>query len=191
MEATTGIVWHGAEELRPMLMPIDTLSPAPFNVRQGDIPLIADSLRRFGQLKPIVLDDEGMILAGNNVYRASIELLGWTHLSAVTADGMSEDDRLLFLLADNHASDNARLVPEASQQVQTYLLQRAAVSDDEYAALFRGAAEALGRAASRAVAPVFAVVDPDGMAVEFRCASCSYEFSGGEHVDESLTVDDA
>lgn len=164
-----------------MLMPIETLTPAPFNMRQGDIPVIADSLRRFGQLKPLVLDDDGMILAGNNVFRAAIEMLGWSHLACVTADRMSEEDRLLFLIADNHASDSARLNPEASLQVQRYLLQRAGTADDEYAALFRNAADALSRAASRAESPDHAaVIDVDGLEVDFCCPACSYEWSGGE-----------
>lgn len=187
MSATeTSTVWHGAEELRPMLMPVETLTPAPFNVRQGDIPLIADSLRRFGQLKPVVLDDEGMVLAGNNVLRAAIELLGWTHLAAVTADNMSEDDRLLFLLADNHASDNAKLVPESSHQVQIYLLQRAEAANDEYAALFRGAADALNRAALRAQSPGHApIIDIQGLDIQRHCIhdDCRYEWNGGEGGD--------
>lgn len=181
---TKATLWRGAEELRPMLMPVETLNPAPFNIRQGDIPVIADSLRRFGQLKPIVLDDEGTILAGNNVYRAAIELLGWSHLAAVTADRMSEDDRLLFMVADNHASDSARLNPEASKQVHTYLLLQAETADDEYAALFRGAADAIAKAASRADSPGHAaVVDIDGLPIEFCCTSCGYEWSGGQSSD--------
>lgn len=180
MTQTASATWTGAEELRPLLMPIETLTPAPFNMRQGDTPRIAESLRRYGQNTPIVLSRDGQILKGNNVHRAAVELLGWTHLAAVTADHLEDEDALLYLIADNDASDNSKLSPEAASQVQRHLLLQAETASDELAAVYRSAAEALAKAASRATAPEFQIVDPDGMTVEYCCAECRYEWSGGE-----------
>lgn len=180
MNAT--IVWEGPAELRDTLVPVEGVSPAPFNVRRGDLMTIADSMRRFGQFKPIVTDAEGTILAGNNVYLAAVELLGWSHVAAVERDGLSDDEKMLLLLADNQAHEVGRVDPSSASTVRAWLLARADSdeTDDETAAQLRLAAERLEKAASRAESSEFRVIGPDGVPVDFCCESCGYEFSGGQ-----------
>lgn len=53
------------------------------NPRKGNVDLIADSLTRYGQYKPITVNaNTGEILAGNHTYQAA-EKLGWSYIDVV------------------------------------------------------------------------------------------------------------
>lgn len=101
-----------ADELRDHLRPLDDLILLPGNPRKGDVSKIADSLARFGQLKPIVVDNDGVILAGNHTYQAA-RMLGWSQVAAVTASELEGAERSAFALADNRLSDLATYEDEA------------------------------------------------------------------------------
>jgi hypothetical protein len=173
----TTIVWNGAAELRDSLAPVEGLNPAPFNVRRGDLQVIGDSLRRFGQFKPIVTAEDGTILAGNNVYLCAVELMGWSHVAVVEIDGLSDDDKMLLLLADNQSHDVGKVDPDSALTVRSWLRARAdsAEVSDETGALLRAAADLLERDAHRAEGREFGVIDGD-LLVECRCGNCGYEF---------------
>lgn len=94
-----------APELETHLRPIGTLIPLPDNARQGDVGAISQSLERFGQLKPIVVDSDGVILAGNHTYAAAVAL-GWTEI-AVVESSLEGQEKSAFALADNRLSDLA------------------------------------------------------------------------------------
>lgn len=100
------IVWEGAEALRPFLVPIDTLEPFPGNPRQGDVAAVRASLRRFGQVKPLLLDAAlgTRIVAGHHVRLAAQEE-GWTHIAAIPNKFADEEEARAYLLADNRTSD--------------------------------------------------------------------------------------
>src|SRR5450432_1700492 len=64
---------------------IDTLSPDPENARRHgakNLDAIVKSLRRFGQQKPIVVDSQGVVRAGNGQFAAA-KILGWSHIGVV------------------------------------------------------------------------------------------------------------
>jgi hypothetical protein len=87
--------------------PIADLRQHPDNPRNGDIELIAESLARNGQYRPIVTATDGTILAGNHVYAAALSL-GWTHLDTVTVPHPPESvEARRIMLVDNRASDVA------------------------------------------------------------------------------------
>ena len=44
-----------ADQLTPLAVPIDSLTPLPDNPRRGDVAAVAKSLERFGQRKPLHL----------------------------------------------------------------------------------------------------------------------------------------
>lgn len=183
MSTVTEVRWHGAGELRGLIVPVESVSLHEANPRRGDLAKIAADLDHFGQLKPIVLNAESTIIAGNHVYRAAVEVLGWTHVSAVMADHLSTEDATLFLLADNAASEAGGYDFDMAAAYQRHLAERAESEEDpEVADAFRQAAESLSKLAAKATAPpAFQVIDPDGMAIDWRCpdASCGYEWSGG------------
>ena len=76
--------------------------------------LIAESLKRYGAARSIVIDEEGRILAGNGTVEGAkkagitnvriIEAEG-DELIAVRRTGLSEDDKVGLALADNRSSD--------------------------------------------------------------------------------------
>lgn len=100
---TEAIIWEGPKALRPFLVPVGHLMRHPQNPRRGQVRLIADSLARFGQVRP-VLTDGRQIVAGNHTYAAAVEL-GWTHVAAVANNFEDEAEARAYLLADNRLAD--------------------------------------------------------------------------------------
>lgn len=108
------------ESLRGHVVPIDSLKPHPQNPRRGDVTAIAESLKRFGQLKPIVVQaSTGLIAAGNHTWKAA-QQLGWPEVAAVAVD-LSDDETVAYVLADNRTADRA----EYDDGILAPLLERA------------------------------------------------------------------
>lgn len=87
------------------LRPVSSLILLPDNPRHGDIGAISQSLERFGQQKPIVVNSDGVILAGNHTFQAA-KALGWEEIW-VTESELEGRDQPGFALADNRLSDLA------------------------------------------------------------------------------------
>ncbi|GHV69245.1 chromosome partitioning protein ParB [Spirochaetia bacterium] len=51
----------------------------------GDIASLADSMKRFGQISPIVINKNNILIAGERRLRAA-QTLGWRTINAVIAD---------------------------------------------------------------------------------------------------------
>ncbi len=83
---------------------MEELHTHPDNPRRGDLDAVEDSLRRFGQVRPVLANEQGTILAGNHTYRAAMERLGWTEVAAVRSSLAREEERA-YLLADNRLAD--------------------------------------------------------------------------------------
>ena len=74
------------------------------NPRKGNVALIADSLKNYGQYKPITVNSNtGEILAGNHTYRAA-ESLGWTEIDVVYVN-VDETTAAKIVAIDNRSSD--------------------------------------------------------------------------------------
>ena len=58
------------------------------------------SIEMFGQIRPIVIDENNVILAGNGLYTALTEL-GRTEASCIVVSGLSETGKKKLMLADN------------------------------------------------------------------------------------------
>lgn len=101
VEAET--VWEGADALRPFLILINDLEPHPGNPRRGDIASVVSSLRRFGQVRPLLANGPVMV-AGHHVRQAALEL-GWTHVAVVPHNFDTDDEARAYLLADNRTHD--------------------------------------------------------------------------------------
>lgn len=93
-----------APDLQHLAVPVQDLSLWPGNPRQGDIGALVESLKRFGQVRPILVQKSSMqIVAGNHLYRAATAL-GWTEVAAVVAD-LSTKEAKAYVLADNRTSE--------------------------------------------------------------------------------------
>lgn len=100
---------------------LDTLTPHPRNVREGDVGAIAASLRAFGQYRPIVAqrsDGPGIILAGTHTWMAHQALVSdaitqgedptpWETIDVSWVD-VPDDVALRIMLTDNRTHDLGR-----------------------------------------------------------------------------------
>lgn len=100
--------WSGPEALEPLLIKVDEVSEDPKNARlhnERNLESIRASLEKFGQMKPIVVRD-GIAVAGNGTLAAA-RTLGWSHLAAVDASMLTEDEARAYAIADNRTSELA------------------------------------------------------------------------------------
>jgi site-specific DNA-methyltransferase (adenine-specific) len=86
------------------------LTPDPNNARQHDdknLKAIMGSLKEFGQRKPIVITEAGVIVAGNGTVEAA-KRLGWTDIEVVKVpDDWTPDKVKAFAIADNRTAELA------------------------------------------------------------------------------------
>jgi hypothetical protein len=98
-----------AEGLRHLALPVDALRHDPSNARKHDkrnIRSIAASLAKFGQRKPLIVQQEGMIVRAGNGTLEAARSLGWEEVAAVVID----DDNVTaaaYAIADNRTAELA------------------------------------------------------------------------------------
>jgi site-specific DNA-methyltransferase (adenine-specific) len=89
---------------------IADLTPDPQNARQHDdknLKAIEGSLKEFGQRKPIVITEAGVIVAGNGTVEAA-KRLGWTQIDVVKVPNDWTPDKIkAFAIADNRTAELA------------------------------------------------------------------------------------
>ena len=79
------------------------LRPPPRNTRrhpEAQITEFCRALLMFGQTRPIVIDEQGMVLAGNGLVEAA-KKLEWAEVQAIRMNGLSEADKSKLILSDN------------------------------------------------------------------------------------------
>jgi len=98
----------------------------PGNARRGDVDLIAGSLEKLGQYKPVVVNRGTLapeyantIVAGNHTVMAA-QQLGWTEIEVHWIDE-DVDTCKRVVLVDNKANDNATYDVEALVDLATEL----------------------------------------------------------------------
>jgi ParB-like chromosome segregation protein Spo0J len=93
-------------EMLAEVVPLSDLKLYPLNARQGDVGAIAQSLKKFGQYRPIVANRRTMhILVGNHTASAAKQL-GWSKIAVSWVD-VDEQDEAKIVLVDNRATDVA------------------------------------------------------------------------------------
>ena len=94
--------------LSALVEPVDILLPDPANARkhpQKNLDALMGSLQRFGQQKPIVADQDGIVRAGNGTLLAA-RALGWQRI-AVVRTRLSGSEATAFAIADNRTAELA------------------------------------------------------------------------------------
>ena len=89
-------------------VPIGSISNDPANARthgERNLEAIRDSLRAFGQQKPIVVDARGVVIAGNGTLEAA-KRLGWTEI-AIVRTKLDNTQATAFGIADNRTAELA------------------------------------------------------------------------------------
>lgn len=86
---------------------IDKIRPYENNPRNNDgaVEAVANSIREFGFRQPIVVDMQGVIIAGHTRYKAA-QALGMTEIPVIYAD-LSPEKAQAYRLADNKTGELA------------------------------------------------------------------------------------
>lgn len=87
---------------------LDEIKPYENNPRHNDnaVDAVANSIREFGFKVPIVVDSEGVIVAGHTRYKAA-QKLGLQTVPCLVADDLNEEQINAFRLADNKVGELA------------------------------------------------------------------------------------
>ncbi len=91
------------------LCPITALRPYTNNPRKhstNQIQQIANSIRQFGWIAPIIVDEQREVLAGHGRVLAA-QQLGLTQVPIILVDDLTEAEKRAYRLADNKLTENA------------------------------------------------------------------------------------
>lgn len=89
------------------VVPLDDLVLDTRNARKGDIPAQVESLREFGQHRPVVVQrGTNKVIAGNHMVQA-MRVLGWTEAGVHYVDD-DDDTATRRSIADNAVGDRAK-----------------------------------------------------------------------------------
>lgn len=99
--------------------PIASLKPHPANSRQhpdAQIQVLVGLLKRFGWMRPILVDKHDQIIAGHGIVMAA-KALGETEVPVLRLDHLKPDELRAYLIADNQSGqlslwDRTILAPE-------------------------------------------------------------------------------
>jgi ParB-like chromosome segregation protein Spo0J len=111
------------------LIPISQIKPNPGNARTHSakqIRQIEDSIVAFGFTNPLLVSEDGELIAGHGRYEAANQL-GLTHAPVIVVTGLSSAKRRALAIADNKIAENAgwdreRLaieIPELTEVLKT------------------------------------------------------------------------
>jgi DNA modification methylase len=96
-------------DLKVSTVAVSELRPYDRNPRthsKKQLRQIAESIRTFGWTNPILIDDNGVVLAGHGRLAAA-RSLGIERVPTICLDDMSEAQRRAYILADNKLAENA------------------------------------------------------------------------------------
>ena len=86
---------------------MEDLRPDPRNARRHDakqVERIAESIRRFGFNNPVLVDADGMVIAGHGRLAAA-KLAGLDTVTTLCLDHLSEAERRAYRIADNRLAE--------------------------------------------------------------------------------------
>jgi hypothetical protein len=111
MSRTPKVTEHDAGDARRRLeyWPLDRLIPSPRNARthsDAQVAEIAGSIRAFGFSNPILVSEEGDVIAGHGRLAAARQL-GLAEVPVIPLHGLTEVQRRQLVLADNRIALNA------------------------------------------------------------------------------------
>ncbi len=87
---------------------ISDITPYEKNPRKNDdaVEYVANSIKKFGFKVPIIIDKDGVIVAGHTRYKAA-KKLRMDEVPCITADDLSEEQIKAFRLADNKVAEKS------------------------------------------------------------------------------------
>lgn len=170
-EAEVPDLSHISPALRPLARPIEGLQPDPANVRrhsEKNLSAIRGSLRRFGQQKAIVVDGDGVVVAGNGTLDAAVAE-GWSFI-AVTVTELTGPEAIAFAIADNRSSELGEWERDELGAVLGAL-------DDELKAATGFTEQEIENLVTSLVPPATTAPEPEGEKDKIKCPQCGHEFT--------------
>ena len=152
---------------------IETLIPYARNARLHDdahVAQIAASIREWGWTMPVLIDDEGGILAGHGRVLAARKL-NLADAPVIVARGWSEAKKRAYVIADNKLTlnrrwDPAMLASELSDLRDVFALDLVGFTEDELQKLI----------GSASAPPEFTEYDDASVETEHVCPKCGFRF---------------
>jgi len=95
--------------LQHLAIPIENLMSDQNNARfhpKRNIDAIQESLKKFGQRIPIVVQKHGMIVRAGNARLEAARRLGWTHIAAIVLEE-TDFEAIAYGIADNRTAELA------------------------------------------------------------------------------------
>jgi hypothetical protein len=127
-----------------VFLPIKSLAPHARNARMHSpeqVQQIAASMREFGWVNPVLVDEGRILIAGHGRVLAADGILNWTEAPAMIARGWSDAKKRAYMLADNKIALNATWDPELldaelrALDVESFAADLLGFSDDDLARL--------------------------------------------------------
>src|ERR1035437_10095902 len=103
----------GARQLRVAYRPISQLAPYERNARihsKVQIRKIAESIREFGFVNPLLINETGTIIAGHGRVEAA-KLLGMVQVPTILLESLSPAQIRAYVIADNRLAEEANWDP--------------------------------------------------------------------------------
>ena len=103
-----------------MLVPVEDIKVNKrFRKEMGDISALAESMKRFGQISPILITKKNVLIAGGRRLEAA-RSLGWRTINVVIADIPDELTRLEYELEENiqRQDFSSAEIQDAAQKIQ-------------------------------------------------------------------------
>lgn len=89
-------------------LPVGQIKPYERNPRKNDIAVddVAESIRQTGYIAPIIIDENGEILAGHTRFKA-LKKLGKAEVEVLQVTGLTEEQKRKYRLLDNKTGEVA------------------------------------------------------------------------------------
>lgn len=87
---------------------LDAVYPYERNPRKNDdaVDAVAESIKQCGYIAPIIVDEDGVILAGHTRYKA-LQKLGRAECEVIVKEGLSEEQKRKYRILDNKTAELA------------------------------------------------------------------------------------
>jgi ParB-like chromosome segregation protein Spo0J len=147
---------------------------------------IVASIRQFGWTIPVLVDEEGVLIAGHGRIMAA-QRIGLVDVPTMVARGWSERQKQAYRIADNKLALNSGWDTQLLAQELALLAQ----DDDGMAKLTGFGEDELKKLLAKLGPPdEFASYD-ETIQTEHECPKCGYRFSGGTKrtVEQRTTLD--
>lgn len=119
-------------------VPVKDLKPSKKNSRKhsaDQVEQIAASMRQFGFTNPLLIDDDGVIIAGHGRLKAAKKLKLKT-VPCLVASHMSAEEKRAYMIADNKLGEMSEWNPTVLGRELDWLAKNTDGLGDELAALF-------------------------------------------------------